>query len=137
LLLSDEQNTIRSHAKQISEHQRPRYASRSQHRLAVLDNMETLGDKVQTTALSGVLTRCTIEIATTLTATSTQIAAAANQITPISKEIKKFNDSTTDLTNQIIKLNSRLFLATIFIAIGTLVLAVAAIVPLFKHPFVP
>ena len=124
-------------------------------RITGLAAMATKGD-VQ--SIMAVVARCTIEVSDSLKETAATIAtegerlqiatrstvaelsavsegvsASANQIEATAREIHEFNNSTTKLTSEVIRLNRRLFWATVVIAIATAIGAGVAIGALFKH----
>jgi hypothetical protein len=124
-------------------------------RITGLAAMATPGD---VKAIMAVVARCTIEVSDSLRETahtldrsverlttaseaavenlsvvSGEVRGATKQIETTAGEIHEFNTSTTVLTNEIIKLNRRLFWATVVIAIATAVGAIAGIFALFKR----
>jgi len=75
-------------------------------------------DQIQMTATS-VIAKGTNEIRDNLIQVATEIRQASDQIRATSTEIRQFNDATTTLTNQVIRLNRILMWATIIIAVAT------------------
>ena len=86
----------------------------------------TAGGKTEVQAVLAVIARCAIEVSSTLDNAATKLDATAD-------EIRGFNESTTELTNQIIRLNKRLLLATVVIAVASALAAIAAFLSLFKR----
>ena len=99
----------------------------------VLDKIQelaTVASKDQVQSVMALVARCTIDLAENLTRTSDEMRKASDEIRATATEVRQFNDSTTALTKQLIRLNRVLTWATVVIAFGTFVAAAAAILTL-------